>query len=221
MSVKEYSINTRSELAATQVIKNLRSRNFEAFYCKTGKDAVEKAISLIPEGSSVTWGGSVTIEEIGLREELYKRNYKVLDRDKAKTFEERWEIMRQGLLCDAYVTSTNAITEDGILVNIDANGNRVAAMSFGPNSVIVIVGINKVCKTLEDARNRAKNYAAPTNIFRLIATTPAPIKTPCVTTGLCSDCKSPDCICCYFVETKMSRPAKKIKVILVGESLGF
>ncbi|MDR3259692.1 MAG: lactate utilization protein [Fusobacteriaceae bacterium] len=219
MSVKEDSINKRSELAAIQVVKNLQSRNFEAFYCKTGREAVEKAISLIPEGASVTWGGSVTIQEIGLIDELYKKNFNVVDRDKTKTVEERWEIMRQGLLCDTYLASTNAITEDGILVNIDANGNRVAAMTFGPKNVIVIAGVNKICKTLEDARSRARNYAAPINIFRLAAT--ADIKTPCVTTGICGNCKSPDCICCYFVETRMCRPAKRIKVILVGESLGF
>jgi L-lactate utilization protein LutB len=122
---------------------------------------------LIPEKSSVSWGGSVTIHEIGLIDRIYQTNLTIIDRDKAKTIEERYDLMRQSLLCDTYLTSANAISEDGIFVNIDGVGNRVAAITFGPKSIIMIIGMNKVCKSVEDARSRARNYAAPTNAHRV------------------------------------------------------
>jgi L-lactate utilization protein LutB len=222
MQEKDMAIIRKYELSAEQIIRNLHSRNFEAFYCTNRDKAVEKVISLIPEGSSVAWGGSVTIQEIGLIDRIYKSDLTIIDRDKAKNAEERNELMHKALLCDSYLTSVNAITEDGIFINVDGVGNRVAAISFGPKNVIAVVGMNKVCKTLEEARGRARNYAAPLNVQRY--STNQQIKhpnTPCAATGICADCKSEDCFCSYIVETRMCKIPKRIKIILVGESLGF
>ncbi|MDR1239963.1 MAG: lactate utilization protein [Treponema sp.] len=219
MQEKEGAIQKKFELSAAAIVKNLQSRKFDAYYCRTGEEAAEKALSLIPEKSSVSWGGSVTIHETGLVERLYKTDLKIIDRDKAKTGEERNDMMRTALLCDVFVTSANAISEDGVLVHIDGLGNRVAAIAFGPKSVIIIIGMNKVCKTIGDARNRARNYAAPVNALRIYKNPPG--KTPCSNAGICGDCKSEGCICSYIVETRMCNPPGRIKIILVGESLGF
>ncbi|WP_339223352.1 lactate utilization protein [Paenibacillus sp. FSL H8-0332] len=225
MQAKEDSIKARNRLLASKVIKNLQNRKFEAYYCDNAIEAVEKALSLIPEQSSVSWGGSVTLEEIGLLNRVRQGSYTVTDRDTAQTMEERYDLMRQSLLCDTYLTSFNAISEDGILVNIDSVGNRVAAITFGPRSVVAVVGMNKVCKTAEDAVIRARTYAAPINANRCsVSSSPflhSPQKTPCLINGACGDCKSDDCICSYIVETRMCKTAGRIKVILVGESLGF
>jgi L-lactate utilization protein LutB len=223
MQEKDRAISKQYELSAAQIIKNLQTRKFEAFYCKNKEEAVEKAMSFISEKSSVSWGGSVTIHEIGLIDRIYKTNLVIIDRDKAKTIEERFEIMRQSLLRDTYLTSANAISEDGIFVNIDGVGNRVAAITFGPKNIIMIIGMNKVCKTVEDARSRARNYAAPTNAHR-VSINPLlkmPEKTPCAITGICSNCKSDECMCSFIIETRMCKIPGRIKIILVGESLGF
>jgi L-lactate utilization protein LutB len=143
---KYNAIYRKYELSADRIIKNLESRRFEAFYCKTKDEATEKALSLIPEGSSVSWGGSVTIHEIGLIDRIYKANLTIIDRDIVKSIEERCDLMRKALLCDTYLTSVNAISEDGVMVNIDGVGNRVAAMTFGPKNVIVIIGIDDLTK---------------------------------------------------------------------------
>lgn len=225
MQGKEHSIKARNRLLASKVIKNLQSRKFEAYYCDNAIEAVEKALSFIPEHSSVSWGGSVTLEEIGLLNQVRQGSYIITDRDKAQTMEERYDLMRQSLLCDTYLTSFNAVSEDGILVNIDSVGNRTAAITFGPKSVIAIVGMNKVCKTAEDAFIRARTYAAPINVYRCSCSSSpflhSPQKTPCLINGACGDCKTDDCICSYIVQTRMCRTAGRIKVILVGESLGF
>jgi L-lactate utilization protein LutB len=216
MSGKEAWIAQLNELRAAQVVKNLELRHFEAYYCKNREEAAAKALSLIPPGAVVSWGGSVTVEETGIIGKVYEVGFKVIDRDKAKSPEERIELMRQSLLCDTFLASANAIAEEGILVNIDGVGNRVAATIFGPKSVIFVAGMNKVCKTLEDARSRARTYAAPANAQRVGAK-----NTPCALTGTCGNCKSADSLCSYIVETRLCKPAKRIKVILVGENLGF
>jgi L-lactate utilization protein LutB len=225
MQGKENSIKARNRLLASKVIKNLQSRKFAAYYCDNAIEAVEKALSFIPERSSVSWGGSVTLEEIGLLNRVRQGSYIITDRDKAKTMDERYDLMRQSLLCDTYLTSFNAVSEDGILVNIDSVGNRTAAITFGPKSVIAIVGMNKVCKTAEDAVIRARTYAAPINVYRCSCSSSpflhSPQKTPCLINGACGDCKTDDCICSYIVQTRMCKTAGRIKVILVGESLGF
>ena len=198
-----------------RVQKALQARNFEAYYCETAEEAKKQAIKLMPKGSSVSWGGSLTIREIGLLDAVEAGDYEIIDRDRAKTPQERHELMRQAFLCDTYLTSVNAISEEGEFVNVDGMGNRVAAIMFGPNSVIAIVGMNKICKTLEDAYIRARSYASPLNTVRL------KLATPCAETGSCIDCKSKDCACSYIVTTRMCRVPGRIKVILVGETLGL
>ncbi|MDR1353744.1 MAG: lactate utilization protein [Treponema sp.] len=216
MQEKENWITRRYELLAAQVVKNLESRHFEAYYCKNREEAAAKALSLIPEGSLVSWGGSVTLQETGLIDKVYKAGFRVIDRDKAKSPEEKSELGRQALLCDCFLAGINAIAEEGVLVNIDGLGNRVAATIYGPKSVILTAGMNKVCKTLEDARSRARNCAAPFNARRV-----GTKNTPCAVSGSCGNCKSPESICTFTVETRLCRPEKRIKVILIGEDLGF
>lgn len=197
-----------------KVAENFNKRGFEAYYCPTKEDALAKAISLIPEDHVVSWGGSVSINDIGLRPYVLEHR-QVIDRDTAKTPEERQELLRKALLCDTYIMGTNAATEDGQLYNIDGTGNRVAALIFGPKQVIVIVGMNKVEPTLETAVSRARTVASPMNMQRFSK------KTPCAVTGMCADCLSPDSICNQMVRTRRCAPAGRIKVILVGENVGF
>ena len=204
----------RAKKIGESVVRALNSRFFEAYYCDNSKDAKDLAISLIPDGASVGFGGSVTVSQIGLLDELRSGSYDLIDRDSVPA-SERGALMRKALTADVFLTSSNAITEDGQLFNIDGNGNRVAAMIYGPESVIVIAGINKIVKDLDSAVSRARNFAAPTNAQRF------DIETPCKKTGSCADCKSKDSICAYMVTTRLCRPAKKIKVIIVGENLGF
>lgn len=195
-------------------MKAMESRHFEAYYCGTKEEALKKALELIPEGSVVAWGGSVTMNEIGLSEALHSGNYQLIDRDAAPP-EERRKLMRQGLLADYFISGANAVSEDGEIVNIDGMGNRVGAIVYGPDHVVIIAGMNKVAKTLEDAVKRARTIAAPINKQRFGGTT------PCAKTGSCGDCKAEDCICCQMLVTRVCRPAGRIKVILVGEELGF
>lgn len=197
-----------------KVAENFNKRGFEAYYCPTKEDALAKAISLIPEDHVVSWGGSVSINDIGLRPYVLEHR-QVIDRDTAKTPEERKELLRKALLCDTFIMGTNAATEDGQLYNIDGNGNRVAALIFGPKQVVVIVGMNKVEPTLEAAITRARTVASPINMQRFSK------KTPCAVTGMCADCLSPDSICNQMVRTRRCAPAGRIKVILVGENVGF
>lgn len=211
MNVREM----RNEVLGKRVVKALESRNMEAYYVKTKEEALTKALELIPEGSTVSWGGCMSAQEIGLFDTLHNGNYTVLDREEKQTQEEKQEIARQALSCDVFIGSANALSEDGVMVNIDGNANRVAAYAFGPKNVLLIVGMNKVVKTEEDAMSRARNEAAPINAQRF------GIDTPCVKNGSCFDCKSPQCICCQILVTRFSRQPKRMKVILVDENLGF
>ena len=205
----------RNEKLGAGLIKALSLRHFDAYYCASSSEAAEKILSLIPQTDVVSWGGSVTMEALGVIDRVKKGGWRVIDRSTAQSQEEKIEIMRRALLCDTYLTGANAISEDGEIVNVDGNGNRVAAMTFGPKSVIVACGMNKVVKTAEDAISRARNTAAPVNAQRF------DIRTPCKTTGSCADCKSTDSICSYIVRTRLCKPAGRIKVVLVGETLGF
>lgn len=200
---------------AQELIPQLEKRNFEVYYCDTAELAAEKAVSLIDKDDTVAWGGSRTLAQLELIDRLRANGAKLIDRDSAATAEEREEIMRKALLCDTFLMSSNAISQDGILVNIDGNGNRVAAMCYGPKSVIVIAGMNKVCPTLEDAEYRVRNVAAVKNADRFGFT-----KTGC-SKGKCVDCLSDECMCSYIVKTRRSRTKGRIKIILVGEELGF
>lgn len=200
---------------AEKLIPNLEKRNFEAYYCDNKKEALDKAISLIDKNGTISWGGSKTLKDLNLIEVLKENNYKLIDRDSASTPEERNELMKQGLTANTFLTSSNAITEDGILVNIDGNGNRVAAMCYGPDSVIVIAGMNKLCETVEAAVDRVHNVAAVKNAERFGLT-----KTGC-SKGKCVNCLSDECMCSYIVKTRRSKVKGRIKIILVGEELGF
>lgn len=206
----------RNDKLAQRVVTALQKRHFEAFYCPTRQEALTKALELIPQDHLISWGGSVTLQQIGLLDALRNGDYRILDRETAQTPEEKQQIARAALTCDTYLSGTNGLSEDGQLVNIDGNGNRVAAMIFGPTNVVVVVGINKITKTVEDAMQRAKTIAAPINKQRFPG-----LKTACEITGSCESCLSPDSICAYFVTTRISRPVGKIKVIIVGENLGY
>lgn len=207
--------NMRNDMLAERVIKGLVSRNMEGFYVHTKEEAKELALSLMPEGSSVGWGGSMTAKDIGLIDAVIEGNYKEINRDTAKTPEEKNKLSREMFFADYFITGCNAMTEDGVMVNIDGNGNRVAAIVFGPAHVIVICGMNKIVRDEAAAFSRARNEAAPVNAQRF------GLETPCSKTGVCADCKSPDTICCQFLTTRYSKHKGRIKVILVNEDLGF
>ncbi len=204
----------RYDALGPKVCENLKSHHFDAYYVKTAKEAEVLALSLIPAGETVAYGGSQTLDALGLIPKLKKTN-EVMDRESAKTPDERTDIMRRSLLADNYIMGSNAISTDGTLVNIDGNGNRVAALVYGPKSVIILAGMNKVCADVPSAHVRAHTVAAPTNAARF------DIKTPCKLDGVCHSCHSPQCICNQILETRNSRPAGRIKVILIGEDLGM
>ena len=212
------TMKMRYERLGRYVANNMQKRNFDAYYVPTKEEALEKAISLIPEDALVSWGGSATIREIGLTDAVKNGPYRVIDRDEAKDMAERMERMRRALLCDVFLTSSNAITEGGILINVDGGGNRVAALTFGPKEVIVVAGMNKVVPTADDGIARIRAVAAPTNMMRFVT---EDTKTPCALTGRCGDCNMKDTICCHWVMTKRSMTAQRIHVILVGEELGY
>lgn len=208
-------IEKRNEIVAKSIIPFLEKRGMEGYFAKDKEEAKKIALSLIPEKSSVTWGGTVSAEEIGLKSALKEGNYEVYDRADAKNDEETEEILRKAFFCDFYLASANAITEKGELINIDGKANRVSAIAFGPKNVLFIVGVNKITKNVEEGLTRARNYSAPINGMRL------GLGTPCAKTGVCGDCMSPECMCCQFLVTRKSRVPGRIKVILVNESLGF
>ena len=207
-------IKKRYDKAGPAVAEAMKKRGFDAYYVSTAEEARAKALELIPENSTVSWGGSVTIDEIGLKKAVIDGGYNVINRDEAGTPEERTELMRKALTCDVFLMSANAVSEDGQLVNIDGNGNRVAALCFGPKEVIVVAGMNKVAGNIEEAYARARKFAAPVNAQRFN------LGTPCNRTGMCSDCLSPDSICSQLVVTRRTSGGR-IKVLRVGEDLGF
>ena len=200
---------------ADTMIKNMAKRNMEGYYCATSAEAVEKVLSLMPEGASVTWGGSMTLTECGLMDALKTANYEIIDRDTAKTPEEARVMYAKQVMADYYLMSTNAITISGELVNIDGRANRVSCLCWGPQNVIIIAGMNKVCSDVESAIQRVRNFAAPPNCVRLNK------NTPCAQTGKCGDCYSQESICSQFLVTRRSSTPNRIKVILVGEELGY
>ena len=205
------NLYTRNEKLAQKVIKGLESRNMTGYYAADREEALKKALELIPEGSTVTMGGAMSAVEIGLVDALVNGNYEFLDRNQM----EPREALLKGYDADVFLTSANAMTEDGVMVNIDGNANRVSYIANGPKKIVAIVGMNKVCDDVDGAMKRARNVAAPTNAQRF------EINTPCKKTGSCANCKSPDTICCQFLVTRYSRHAGRIHVILVNDSLGF
>ena len=203
------------ENQANTLIKTLNKRQIDAYYCENSLSAKEKALSLIEENSIVSYGGSQTLNQIGIKKELHKGNYIFLDRDNANSPEASREIHQKTYSADYFLMSTNAITLEGELVNVDGSGNRASALIYGPKHVIIIAGMNKVTLDQEAAIKRIRNFASPPNVNRLS------LKTPCSVTGQCDDCLSPDCICCQTVITRFSKIPGRIKVILVGEELGY
>ena len=202
----------RNELLAQKVIKGLESRNMSGYYAKDRAEALKLALELIPEGSSIGMGGAMSAAEIGLPQALKAGNYRFIDRDTAP---DRHKAMLEAYDADVFISGTNALTEDGVLVNIDGNANRVSAIAHGPRKLIIIAGMNKVTPDVDTAMKRARNVAAPINAQRF------GLSTPCARTGSCMNCKSPDTICCQFLITRYSRHTGRIHVILVNDNLGF
>jgi len=200
--------------SAEHIIKQLKKRNMEGFYFDSSTACVDYIAAHMKENATFTTGGSMTLRDIGLTDRL-KKEHPFIDRKVAQTPEELREIYSQIVLADYFLMSTNAITLNGELVNIDGLGNRVACLIYGPKEVFIVAGMNKVAADLETAYSRIRNFAAPTNAIRLNC------KTPCATTGLCGHCHSEDCVCSQIVVTRHSRPEGRIKVFLIGESLGY
>ncbi len=206
------NIVKRNELLAQKVIKGLESRNMTGYYAASKEEAVKKALELIPEGSSVTMGGAMSAHEVGLVDVLKNGNYNFIDRD---AYDDKRAAMLMAYDADVFLASANAMTEDGVIVNIDGNSNRVSAIAQGPKKVVFIVGMNKICDDVDGAMKRARNVAAPINAQRF------GLSTPCSKTGSCMNCKSPDTICCQILITRFSRHEGRIHVILVNDNLGF
>jgi len=206
------NIIKRNELLAAKVIKGLESRNMTGYYAANKEEALKKALELIPEGSSVTMGGATSVHEIGLSDYLKNGNYNFIDRD---AYDDPRAAMLAAYDADVFLSSVNAMSDDGVLVNIDGNANRVSAIAQGPKKVVFIVGMNKVCADVDSAMKRARNVAAPINAQRF------GLETPCSKVGTCMNCKSADTICCQFLITRYSRHEGRIHVILVNDTLGF
>lgn len=206
----------RNQKLAERLIKNLRRRNMEACYCATGEEAAQRVSELIADGSSVTWGGTATVRDLGIPEILKRRGtLEVLDRDLVETPEEKQAMYLRAFTTDVYLTSANALSEDGVIVNIDGNGNRVAAITWGPKKVIFVIGLNKVAQTVEAALARARSTASPINAQRF------EINTPCRIDGICHNCNSPESICSYVHFLRNSRTPGRHVVVFVGEDLGY
>lgn len=203
------------EKRAQKLVSNLKNRHFEACYCATKEDALAKALEWIPAGSSVGWGGTMSAGQIGLQDAIRNGDYKAIDRESCKTAEEKEQAARACFGADIFITGANALSIDGQMVNIDGMGNRVAAIVYGPKNILVIAGMNKVEDSIENAIIRARTVAAPMNQQRFLQ------NNPCTHTGTCADCKSETCICNQILITRHCRPAGRIKMILVGEDLGF
>lgn len=199
-----------------RTMENLRKNNMEPYYITNIDKLYETLGNLIAENSTVSSGGSQTLYETGILEFFRKGDYNFLDRyTPGLTPDQTLEIQRKAFFADTYVTSVNAITEDGELFNVDGNGNRVAALTYGPTQVVVIVGHNKLVKNLDEAFERNRSVSGPTNAKRLNK------KTPCVQTGYCMECESPDRICNTYVVTKRQNIPNRIKVIILNKSFGY
>jgi hypothetical protein len=198
------------------VVAGLQRRNTEAMQVTDGDAAVRQVLDMIPEGATVGLGGSLTVQQIGLLDALRSGKYTLYDQyAKGLSPDKSLQVRRKGLLADFFVTGSNAITLDGRLVNLDGTGNRVAAITFGPQRVIMVVGRNKIVSDVDEALDRIWNLAAPLNAARLNR------KTPCTTTARCEDCSSADRICNHLVITERQMAPGRLTVILVDQDLGF
>ncbi len=210
------NIKKANEIKIKKVIKNMEKRNITGYYCEDKEKAAELVLSLIPEGSEVSWGGSATLGETGIKDAVKAGNYTVNDPMLFSDPEEGFEARRKALLSDVFLSSANAVTMDGEIVNIDGRGNRVAAITFGPKKVILVVGANKLVFDERDAIDRIKNDACPPNCIRL------GLNTPCAVTGKCGNCLSRgNTVCCYIVTTRFSYTDDRLHVVFVNDDLGF
>lgn len=203
------------EKIAAVLKKNFEKRQMGFFYCDTAEKAKEQVLSLIPKGSSVAWGGSLSMEESGVMDAVKNGDYRTIDRHRSSDPQEQKKIYGEIVCADFFLMSTNAFTLDGQLVNIDGIGNRVACLSYGPDKVIILASMDKLCTDVDEAVRRVHLMAAPPNALRVGA------DTPCSKTGVCADCQSPGSICCQTLVTRMSRIPGRITVVLTGEKLGF
>ncbi len=203
------------EVAAASVIRKFEKRGIDACYCPTKEEARDKILSMMEPGSSISWGGSESMEQAGVMDAIKKGDYELIDRKAGKTPEESREIYGRSVCADYFLMSTNAFTRDGELVNIDGAGNRVACLAYGPKTVIILAGMQKLCENTEAAFQRIRTQACPPNARRV------GIETPCVKNGLCGDCLTSESICCQILVTRMSRVPGRIKVVLTGDPLGF
>lgn len=201
--------------AAETVMKKFEKRSMTAFYCPTKEEAKEKILSLMEKGSSITWGGTESMKEAGVMDAIRNGDYELIDRSTAKTPEEQRALYGKMVCADYFLTSTNAFTKDGELVNIDGAANRVACIAHGPAHVIVLASMNKMCADVDAAVKRIRTEACPPNAIRV------GVETPCSTTGVCADCLSPGCICAQILVTRKSRIPGRIIVVLTDEPLGF
>ena len=209
-------LESARELQAKSLISAIEKRNMTAYYCESKEDCLQKVLEILPEGCTIAWGGSESIKEAGIPDAVKESGkYTVYDRAKYLSPRQVKEFNKLAFSSDYYFMSSNAITLDGMLMNIDGNGNRVANLIFGPEHVIVVVGMNKVVPTIEDAYDRIRNIASPPNTIRLRK------NTPCSKLGKCGDCYSDDCICNQIVITRRSREKERIIVLLVNDNLGF
>lgn len=209
-----YRIDSFSKAAET-LAKSFKKRGMECYYCPDAATAKEQILSLIPKGSSVSWGGSESMEEAGVIQAIKTEDYQAIDRKSASTPEEARALYGKIVCSDYFLTSTNAFTKDGELINIDGAANRVACIAHGPANVIILASMDKMCASVEDAVRRVRTLASPPNAVRV------GVNTPCAKTGVCADCLSPDCICCQILVTRYSKIPGRIKVVLCGEKLGF
>ncbi len=207
-------------------LNNLKRNRMDAYYVDTKEQACDLVKTLIQKGDVLSCGGSVTLKETGVYDLITSADYKFLDRSACKTPEEIEEIYRKTFCADAFFTSANAVTENGELYNVDGNSNRVAAILYGPKSVVFICGVNKIVKNLDEAVRRVKTKAAPPNTVRL------GIDTPCSKTGecislrrenpeMCEGCHGDGRICCNYVVCAQQRHVGRMKVILIGENYGY
>lgn len=205
-----------NEMKINRTIEALKKNNMNGYYAKNRDEVIELIKGIVKEGSKVAVGGSETLSELGILEHLRSGRYDFLDRYKeGLTREEVTNIFKQSFLADAYLSSCNAITENGELYNVDGNGNRVAAMLYGPDKVIVICGVNKIVKDVDEAIKRNREISAPMNAKRLNK------KTPCTKVGYCMNCNSPERICNEYTLIKKQRSSERMHVIFLNENLGY
>lgn len=200
---------------AENVIAGLKKRNMEGYYCENRQEALQLVLSLMEPKGAVSWGGSATIKELGILDSLKEKNYELIEYKEADKKEIGSPIFQQAAGAEYFLMSSNAITADGMLVNIDGASNRVSSLLHGPKTVIIVAGVNKIVRDVESGINRIQTSVSP------ILAEKSGRKTPCGIKGVCTDCTSPDCMCCNIVITRRSRYNGRIKVIVVGENLGI